>query len=85
MNIFGSEVPALVVAKTCGSSNSGHSRRVAYSFVDPYHEQTLDKKEILLAELNACERLLKYAGDPADRKAVEKEISDLKNILDLLG
>jgi hypothetical protein len=84
MNITGSEVPALVVAKTCRGSR-GNSRHVTYSFVDPYHEQTLDKKEILLAELQACERLLKYVADRVDREAVEKEISDLKNILDLMG
>ncbi|MEW5839871.1 hypothetical protein [Nitrososphaera sp.] len=81
MNIVDSEVPSVIVAKTCGSNAS---RRVTYSFVDPYHEQTLDKKEILLAELEACERLLKYASDPVDRVAAEKEISELKTVLDLL-
>jgi hypothetical protein len=37
----------------------------------------------MYAELEACERLLKYAAD-ADKKTVESEIIELKMALDLL-
>jgi hypothetical protein len=37
----------------------------------------------MYAELEACERLLKYAAD-ADKKTVESEIRELKMALDLL-
>lgn len=79
MNIEESESP-LVEARTCGEKN----RRVAYKFMDAFHSLCLDKKDILLAEITACEALLRACDDEADRKAVEKEIMDLKMALDLM-
>jgi hypothetical protein len=38
----------------------------------------------LLAEIVACETLLRGCRDNDDRKAVEKEIADLKMALDLM-
>ena len=46
---------------------------------------TADKKDILSAEIEACERLLKYTVDETDRKAIEIEISELKMALDLMS
>lgn len=83
MNIGNSEVNNIIVAKTCGSKTSG-SRGVTYSFVDTYHALSLHRKDILIAELEACERLLKYADDESDRIILEKEIADLKLALDLM-
>jgi len=34
--------------------------------------------------INACERLLKYAGDEYDRSSIEKEILELRLALDLM-
>lgn len=79
MNIEDAESP-LVEARTCGDKN----RRVAYKFMDAFHSLCLDKKDILLAEIEASETLLRACNDEADRKAVEKEISDLKMALDLM-
>ena len=42
------------------------------------------KKDIVLAELEACDRLLKYARDQTDKNAIEKEIAELKMALDLM-
>jgi hypothetical protein len=36
---------------------------IIYSFVDSYHSLCLDKKEIILAQIQGCERLLKYVID----------------------
>jgi len=80
MNIGDSEVSHILIAKTCGCTASG---RVAYSFVDTYHALCLDRKEIMIAELQACERLLKY-GDESERQIIQKEIDDLKFALDLV-
>ena len=80
MNIADSETSNILVAKTCGCKTSG---RVAYSFVDTYHSLCLDRKEIVIAELQACERLLKY-GDELEIKIIKKEIDDLKLALDLM-
>jgi hypothetical protein len=43
-----------------------------------------DKKDIIISEIQACERLRKYARDEIDREVIEAEISDLKMALDLL-
>lgn len=82
MNVTNSEVSQLIVAKTCGCSDRG--RKVTYNFVDTYHALCLDKKDIIIAQLRACELLLKYGSDE-DRNAVEKEISELRMALDLLA
>ena len=79
MNIEDAEAP-LVEARTCGDKN----RRVAYKFMDAFHTLCLDKKDILIAEIGASEALLRACNDEADRRAVEKEISDLKMALDLM-
>ena len=81
MNIGYSEADHIIDAKTCGCKASG---RVAYSFVDTTHALCIDRKDIMIAELEACERLLKYAADESDRIILEKEIADLKLALDLI-
>jgi len=73
----------LVVAKTCGCSD--HGPRVSYAFVDQAHDLCFDKKDIIMAEIQACERLLKYLNNDSDRSAVEKELSELRMALDLLN
>ena len=79
MNI--TEEEQSVEARTCGDSNN---KRVAYKFNDGFHTLCVDKKDILLAEISACETLLKYCKDEADKKAVEKEVHELKMALDLM-
>ena len=83
MNISESEVPIKIVAKTCGCREK-NKRKVTYQFIDSYHSLCLDKKDVIYAELEACERLLKYASDEGDKKTVESEIAELKMALDLL-
>ena len=60
------------------------NRQVLYAFSDNLEVLFLDKKEMILNQIRACEKLLKYALDNDDRKAVEKEIDELKSSLDLL-
>jgi hypothetical protein len=62
----------------------GENQKVTYSFVDYSHGLCLEKKDIISAELEACQKLLKYAMYAADKKAIEKEIAELKMTLDLL-
>lgn len=80
MNIGYSEANHILDAKTCGCKTSG---RVAYSFVHAYHGLSIERKEILIAEIEACERLLKYA-DEQEGQIVRKEIAELKLALDLM-
>jgi hypothetical protein len=79
MNIA-EEEGAVIEARTCGDKN----KRVAYKFMDGFHSLCLDKRDILLAEIVACEMLLRACYDEVDRNAVEKEIAELKMALDLM-
>ena len=81
MNITESEAPYEITAKTCGCKNG---RKVIYSFVESFHNLSKDKKDIIISEILACERLKKYAKDDLDKKVIDAEISDLKMALDLL-
>ena len=78
MNIVDEDM--LIEARTCGD----RKRRVAYKFTDAFHSLCLDKKDILMAEIGACETLLRCCHEDGDRTAVEKEISELKMALDLM-
>jgi hypothetical protein len=82
MNIAQIEADYDMVAKTCGCKDS--KRKVTYSFVDSSHSLCRDKKDIILSEIQACERLLKYTRDEYDKITVEKELEELKLTLDLL-
>jgi hypothetical protein len=44
----------------------------------------MDKKYIIQAEIEACERLLKYVINNRERTVIEKEISELESALDLM-
>jgi len=55
-----------------------------YQVTDSYHSLCIDKKDIISAELEACERLLKYTVNKIDRETIGKEIAELKIALDLM-
>ena len=82
MNIPDSEEPYEIVAKTCGCKEK--NRKVTYSFVDSYHGICKDKKDIIMSEIQACERLRNYTRDEIDTNVIETEIAELKMTLDLL-
>ena len=82
MNIANTEEPLKVVAKTCSCKEK--DKKVTYSFIDDSHGLCIDKKDIISAELEACERLLKYALDKTDEEIIKKEIAELKMTLDLM-
>jgi hypothetical protein len=81
MNIETEEGP-LILAKTSGNRTEG--RKVSYSFAEPEHALSLDKKEILIAEIEACERSLKYTSDEIEKDTIENELSELRMALDLM-
>jgi hypothetical protein len=83
MNITDTEYPMTILAKTCGCREKNVT--VTYLFIDSYHTLCLDKKDIITAEIEACNRLSKYTRDEIDRKAIEREIAELKMSLDLIN
>lgn len=82
MNIITEEYDSPVIAKTCGCATN--KRKVTYAIVDQYHSLCLDKKDLISAQLEACEKLSKYADDPDDKLAVDRELRELRMALDLM-
>lgn len=84
MNICDSEVSMPISARTC-SCKEEKGKRVTYTLIESYHGLCLDKKDIIISELEACIMLLKYSIDEADRSTIEREIAQLRIMLDLLS
>lgn len=83
MNIDFPEASSLVIAKLCGCKES--RRKVAYSLINETHGLCLDKKDIIIGELKACEKLQRYTPYENDNGIVlEHEIKELKMALDLM-
>jgi hypothetical protein len=82
MNIAYTESSSHIEAKTSGCGQNGI--KIAYSLIDTYHSLCLDKKDIMLSQIEACDRLLKLTNDERDKSAITKEIAELKMTLDLL-
>lgn len=78
--IFAQDDVQFIEAWTCGNKN----RRVAYKFMDGFHSLCIEKKDIMIAEIGACEMLLRECREEVCRKVVEKEIAELKMALDLM-
>ena len=72
----------MVEAKTCGCKEKGKS--VSYHFVESAHSLCLEKGELILSQIQACERLLKYSKDDDETVVLKDEISKLKLALDLI-
>jgi hypothetical protein len=73
-----------ITAKTCGCREKNR-QKVTYAFSQEFHSLCMDKKYIVQAEIEACERLLKYAINDSERAIIEKEIAELKAALDLMS
>ena len=81
MNLSEIEAPVRIVAKTCGREKNRQT--VTYQFIDSYPSLCLDKKDLILGQLEACERLLEYVADE-DKNTVESEITEVIEIRTLL-
>ena len=84
MNICRSEIPLSISARTCGCKEKD-GKMIAYSLIDSYHGLCLDKKDIITSELEACKMLLMQSTDDTDRSTIEKEMAQLRIMLDLLS
>jgi hypothetical protein len=82
MNIAQTENPFIIEAKTCGCKNK---KNITYSFIESSHSLCIDRREIILAQIQACERLLKYVKEDMDLRLIKKEISELKFTQDLIS
>jgi hypothetical protein len=74
--------PFNIVAKTCGCKDNN---RVSYLFLEEPHGLCVDKKDLLEAQIQACEMFLKYTKDAFERSTVQKEIDELRMARDLMA
>lgn len=81
MNIVSAQ-SSLMTAKTCGCEEK---KQVTYAFSADPHSLCMDKKDVLEAQISACERLLNYTRDASEKSIVEREIAELRMALDLLA
>ncbi|HEY0579291.1 MAG TPA: hypothetical protein VGC75_01170 [Candidatus Nitrosocosmicus sp.] len=82
MNIVKTEQPFLIEAK---SSGYYQKKSISYNFIESAHSLCLNKIEIISAQIQACERLLKFTKNETDMTVIEKEIVELKFALDLIN
>jgi predicted HTH transcriptional regulator len=76
------DIAPLLMAKTCRSSYN--NAKVVYSFAhDTNQILFVDKGNIIKNQLDACQRLLSYNSE-IDKALVEREILELKMVLDLM-
>jgi hypothetical protein len=64
---------SLIVAKMCGCNveerdNNNRRIKIAYFILKSYEHFCVDKKNIIVAQLNACDLLLKDTADEKERK-----------------
>lgn len=57
---------------------------VIYSIAELQHNFCIDKKEIIIEQIKACENLSRYNINKSDSLALEREISELKIALNIL-
>ncbi len=81
MNILEIEFPFKIEAKT---SKLNDTTSVIYSIVQPYHNCCINKKEIIIEQIKACENLSRFTNNESEILALKKEISELKLALDIL-
>ena len=84
MNLTDIDSTIQIDAKLCGSS---HKRVIAYSVMEFHHSLYINKKDIILGQIRACELLYKYykyAIDNLDSNVLRRKILDLKLMLDLI-
>jgi hypothetical protein len=80
---YESSVTPLLTAKTCSSSRQKDTQ-VVYSFVDDTNQIFfVDKRNIINNQLEACRKLLPYISE-VEKAVVEKEIIELRMVLDLM-
>ena len=77
MNISMIDSQLISEAKICGCSNN---KRVVYSFSEPVHGLCIDRKQLILSQIQACKNLLKSTTEKPELLLVEKEINELSTL-----
>jgi len=70
MNVTDLETLIQIDAKICGSERS---RKIAYSIMDFHLSLYINKKDIILAQIQACELLFKCTTDECDTNVLTRK------------
>jgi hypothetical protein len=81
MNIIELESPLKIEAKT---SKYNEETSIIYSIAELQHNFCIDKKEIIMEQIKACQNLSRYNTNKSVSLALEREISELKLALNIL-
>ena len=81
MNIIETGNLINIEAKLYGKKNN---KNIVYSFMESQHNLCINKREIILSQIQACERLLNYLKEEHDIIAINNEITSLKMSLDFM-
>ncbi|MGE0243676.1 MAG: hypothetical protein AB7F53_07560 [Nitrososphaeraceae archaeon] len=81
MNTLEIELPFKIEAKT---SKVNNKTNVIYSIAEAYHNFCINKKEIIMEQIKACENLSRFTTNNNEKFALEKEILELKLALVIL-
>jgi hypothetical protein len=81
MNVARAETLFVLRAQITGL---GKNRSIIYSPIDSNHVPSKDINNIIMAHIDACVALLNRAEKTSDQIIVEKEIAELKTVLDLV-
>ena len=81
MNILEVKFPLKIEAKT---TRYNDKTNVIYSIAELQHNFCIDKKEIIIEQIKACQNLSRYNINKSDSLALEREIHELKIALNIL-
>ena len=81
MNIIETGNLLNIEAKLYGEKNN---KNIVYSFIEPQHNLCIDKREIIISQIQACECLLNFLKEEHDIIAINNEITNLKMSLDFM-
>lgn len=70
MNISMYESRLFCVAKICGCISD---KRIVHSFTEPIHSICIDRKQLIISQIQACKNLLKCTTNKLELRMAEKE------------
>lgn len=78
MNITTFESLLICEAKLCSCNNK---KKVVYGFSEPVHGICIDKNQLILSQIQACNNLKNITTDNLEISTIERELKDLNAIL----
>lgn len=74
MNVSVTDSQLICEARICGCIDN---KRMVYRFSEPVHSLCIDKKQLILSQIQACSYLLGHIKDKLELLLVEKEMDEL--------